>query len=720
MATRIGNLVLVALVLLAARTAAADVPSILNFSGRLTTSDGDVSGVESLTIRLYDHATSTDAGHVLWQDTQEVAVEAGRFHVLLGADPANAIVPEVLAATGLYVGLTVGADAEMVPRVRVASVPFALRAADALTLGGKGPADFALSSQSCSGNDKVIGIDVNGFLVCGTDAGNAYTFGSGLVLAGGTVTVDQAAVVGWAKAACFDSASELFPLLDERYAMSSHNHDDLYYGKAAIDASLATRQPLLSGTCGTGFFVSSVNPDGSFVCSPGNVGTVTSITAGAGLTGGTITGNGTIGLATPTPTTLGGVRSGACSGTDKVTGVDANGAVTCGVDQVPAFPASAFAFSDNANDTTLIAQGFAGLGHAFNMGERWQGRTEGCGSYVITNPVCAASTSGVRCYGYGSQYGASSNNGFFEMTGSTSTMVMNCHSTSVGTKRDGFTMVEAGDHTIAWGGENLTTPTVTYLNTGWVDGGPSTTSLANAPSGRRGHSAVWTGQLMIVWGGTGSGGANLNDGGRYNLALNQWTSVVATPPGRHEHTAVWTGERMIVWGGQGNGMLADGWSYDPVADSWSAIAAPPAGFVARYRHSAIWTGKEMIVYAGINGSSLLASGAAYNPSNDTWRVIQPSGAPPTSQEPAVAWTGKAMVVFGVRGNLYDPDRDEWYPMSAAGAPPDLSYVRRAGAWLPASGTFAVWGGTYYGYDANSWPAGGFYSPGTALWAYKKQ
>jgi N-acetylneuraminic acid mutarotase len=45
------------------------------------------------------------------------------------------------------------------------------------------------------------------------------------------------------------------------------------------------------------------------------------------------------------------------------------------------------------------------------------------------------------------------------------------------------------------------------------------TSTTNAPSDRFGHTAVWTGSEMIIWGGAGPG-YNLNDGGRYcaNLA----------------------------------------------------------------------------------------------------------------------------------------------------------------------------------------------------------
>ena len=78
------------------------------------------------------------------------------------------------------------------------------------------------------------------------------------------------------------------------------------------------------------------------------------------------------------------------------------------------------------------------------------------------------------------------------------------------------------------------------------------TSAANAPDGRTTHTAVWTGSDMIVWGGqAGSLGYYFNTGGRYDPAADSWTSTSTAnaPDGRYHHTAVWTGNEMIVWGG---------------------------------------------------------------------------------------------------------------------------------------------------------------------------
>ena len=78
------------------------------------------------------------------------------------------------------------------------------------------------------------------------------------------------------------------------------------------------------------------------------------------------------------------------------------------------------------------------------------------------------------------------------------------------------------------------------------------TTTTNAPSGRTLHTAVWTGSEMIVWGGYDASPAYvLNTGGRYNPSTDSWTATSTTnaPTGRRGHTAVWTGSEMIVWGG---------------------------------------------------------------------------------------------------------------------------------------------------------------------------
>lgn len=95
-------------------------------------------------------------------------------------------------------------------------------------------------------------------------------------------------------------------------------------------------------------------------------------------------------------------------------------------------------------------------------------------------------------------------------------------------------------------------------------------------SPRGGHSVVWSGSEMIVWGGWGDelGGVKHADGAAYDLATRQWRTVAAGPlEGRRNHAAAWTGSEMLVVGGDGR---TDGAAYDPIADSWRRL--PPAPF----------------------------------------------------------------------------------------------------------------------------------------------
>jgi hypothetical protein len=74
----------------------------------------------------------------------------------------------------------------------------------------------------------------------------------------------------------------------------------------------------------------------------------------------------------------------------------------------------------------------------------------------------------------------------------------------------------------------------------------ATTSTTGAPTPRGGHTAVWTGSRMIIW-----GGSPTNTGGIYDLGTDTWTptSTTGAPTARSVHTAVWTGSEMIIWGG---------------------------------------------------------------------------------------------------------------------------------------------------------------------------
>jgi len=176
---------------------------------------------------------------------------------------------------------------------------------------------------------------------------------------------------------------------------------------------------------------------------------------------------------------------------------------------------------------------------------------------------------------------------------------------------------------IIWGGAADAPTYLNIVNTGgnynpatdsWI-----TVSTDNAPPGRIVPTAVWTGSEMIVWGGADSGlydANNLNTGGRYNPATNTWTatSVNNAPLPRAAHTAVWTGDEMIIWGGGAKVSpywLNTGGRYDPVTDLWSSTSTTGNVPTGRNAHVAVWTGSEMIVWGGNDGFGYSNSGGRY-------------------------------------------------------------------------------------------------------------
>ena len=158
---------------------------------------------------------------------------------------------------------------------------------------------------------------------------------------------------------------------------------------------------------------------------------------------------------------------------------------------------------------------------------------------------------------------------------------------------------------------------MSFSSPGWVNG-----ATANAPSARSGHTAVWDGQRMIVWGGTVGNNAYTASGGMYDANADAWTttSTVGAPSARCGHTAVWTGSAMVVWGGQNaSAKLGTGGKYVP-GGSWSAVATSGAPS-ERIGHVAVWTGSFMIVWGGLNSSGLLDDGALYDPSLNQWTAL---------------------------------------------------------------------------------------------------
>jgi hypothetical protein len=172
----------------------------------------------------------------------------------------------------------------------------------------------------------------------------------------------------------------------------------------------------------------------------------------------------------------------------------------------------------------------------------------------------------------------------------------------------------------------------------------------------------------VIVAGPDGGSIELSDPGAARFEMRDLAPSPLTP--REDMTGVWTGEELIIWGGTSNGTVTgDGAAYSPATDSWRRISDGPLS--ARTRHMAVWTGREMIVWGGTQrtaGAGGLLDGAAYDPIADTWRTISPSPPGTDRTSAATAFVG-GTAVFGGGGSstgaaaesvlVYDVAADTW-------------------------------------------------------------
>jgi len=162
--------------------------------------------------------------------------------------------------------------------------------------------------------------------------------------------------------------------------------------------------------------------------------------------------------------------------------------------------------------------------------------------------------------------------------------------------------------------------------------------------GRQFHTAVWTGNEMIVWG--GRAGDVVNTGGIYEPATDTWlpTSLVDAPSPRSSHTAVWADGLMIVWGGYDGDVVGDGGRLDPVTNVWISMTTDGAP-AARAYHAAVWTGSRMFLWGGGDGMGAVGTGGLYEPVSDEWTDVTVTNAPLPRYEHAMVWTGSEAIVW---------------------------------------------------------------------------
>jgi hypothetical protein len=128
----------------------ATVPPLIQFSNVATDEGGSpLSGVVSLSFSLY---AGQQGGGPLWTETQNnIQLDpTGHYSVQLGITKANGV-PATLFTSGeaRWLGVQIAGQGEQ-PRALLLSVPYALKAGDAATIGGLPPSAFVLAAPLSS------------------------------------------------------------------------------------------------------------------------------------------------------------------------------------------------------------------------------------------------------------------------------------------------------------------------------------------------------------------------------------------------------------------------------------------------------------------------------------------------------------------------------------------------------------------------------------------
>lgn len=136
---------------MSSQQAAAVVPNVINYSGVLTDLNGKpLTGIQGVTFLLY---ANQQGGAPLWLETQNITpAENGQYSATLGATTSQGLPADIFSSgQARWLAVQIANQAEQ-PRVLLVAVPYALKAADAQTVGGLPPSAFVQVSPPNTGS----------------------------------------------------------------------------------------------------------------------------------------------------------------------------------------------------------------------------------------------------------------------------------------------------------------------------------------------------------------------------------------------------------------------------------------------------------------------------------------------------------------------------------------------------------------------------------------
>jgi hypothetical protein len=215
------------------------VPRVIDQQGQFLRSDGTPeSGSFTVTFAVY---SSPSGGGPRWSESRSITLaEGGYYSVLLGE--TTSFPTDLWDGQPRYLGITISGESEMTPRLPIASVPYALRAAEAVNAIGD------ITPRS---------ITVNGKLVVDS-AGNVNVPGG---TGGG---LGFATYVQWGVGACTNGAQTL----QSGFAFGDHTDEGSGLSDALCIGAGATPGPIATYSTNDLF---AVNIRGGATVHPNNI-----------------------------------------------------------------------------------------------------------------------------------------------------------------------------------------------------------------------------------------------------------------------------------------------------------------------------------------------------------------------------------------------------------------------------------------------------------------
>lgn len=341
------------------------VPKLINYSGVLKDSNGKVlTSIAGVTFLIYGEE---QGGAPLWMETQNVQPDSrGNYSVQLGATKPEGMPVELFTSgEARWLALTVNGGQEL-PRVLLVTVPYAMKAVDAQTLGGLPASAFVLAAPATAAgmtssagaatdattapgtapttfNVTTTGGTVNTIPLFSTSTNiqNSILTQTGItsVSVGGALNLPATGVA--TKTAGNNSRPET--MVASSFSSSTSKAVNQTFQLQAEPANNNTTAP--SGTLnllfGSGTSIPTetglkISSKGIFTFATGQTfpgtgnGTITGVTAGSDLTGGGTSGSVTLNLDTTKVPQLAALNTFSGNNTFSVTGTDAIDAYTTG------------------------------------------------------------------------------------------------------------------------------------------------------------------------------------------------------------------------------------------------------------------------------------------------------------------------------------------------------------------------------------------------------